>query len=81
MLMNRGAASEFVVHDGDIDGMELSPSPTRQSFGHLQLVDINKRQGHTPAVSLREQARSARVVAERRAIAHAKDWWLLRRYS
>ena len=51
MLMNRGAASEFVVRDGHVDGMEVSPSPTRQAFGHLQLVDINERQGFTPAVS------------------------------
>src|ERR1700676_3127914 len=42
MLMNRGAASEFVVRDGHVDGMEVSPSPTRQAFGHLELVDINE---------------------------------------
>jgi hypothetical protein len=50
MLMNRGAASEFVVRDGHVDGMEVSPSPTRQAFGHLELVDINERHGHTPAL-------------------------------
>src|SRR5258708_6394504 len=65
MLMNRGAASEFVVRDGHVDGMEVSPSPTRQAFGHLQLVDINERHGHTPALSLRERLglRELRVLA------------------